>query len=118
VCEAASQAAKKSIAPVEISAGDRCLSLVRLGCRATRSRSSPGLSGVPHQADQVCAPALVVSLVTKVDIHQFAEFFETLEQACVRSAATEMWTLVVQATSDILSVRPDADPSRHNNAEG
>jgi len=35
--------------------------------------------------------------VPKVDVHQFAEFFETLEQACVRSAATEMWTLVVLA---------------------
>jgi len=41
-------------------------------------------------------------------------------RTCMRSfGATEMWTLVVlTATSDILSGRPDADPSRHNNAEG
>jgi hypothetical protein len=57
--------------------------------------------------------------VLKADIHQFADFFETLEQAYVLSAATELQTLVMPtAASDILSGRPDADPSRHNNAEG
>jgi hypothetical protein len=73
---------------------------------------------VSFRTNPVQGPRADGSSVPKVDIHQFAEFFETLEQACVRSAATETWTLVVPVTSDILSGRPDADASRHNNAEG